>query len=373
MTSNGSNKAAVETNDNAASKAHAETSDSETSKPFNNVAFNANNGLSFNSLTEILVALKGNRYAPRDIYAYFHDNYKTVRGSEVDYHNLSVEFSRISDAFALFTAQVGVKNYRLSADLLADVIKYAQEIGELSTCRSGLEQLHEIDRRYWTWRTFVFVIDFWKDSLCTSKDVSEFQQNIGKAWELIGEFKKHIPHDERAYVSEAEIYERQNEYENALNALLKGTESCPVSPTCCMKLADMYMERGKYENAEKYARKGILAALQEQPSVSVGYLYFLLAMSMDAQRIRARQTDTSYSPARIQAIVTAYQTADELLINEGRITVSYRQTIKARLIIIEKEEKVSVKIPEDSDGETPGMELLRSLLLKKGDSKQADD
>lgn len=43
-----------------------------------------------------------------------------------------------------------------------------------------------------------------------------------------------------------------------------------------------------------------------------------------------------------------YHTADQLFINEGRSTVSYRNTIKAKLIILAMEEGISVETQSDS-------------------------
>lgn len=45
----------------------------------------------------------------------------------------------------------------------------------------------------------------------------------------------------------------------------------------------------------------------------------------------------------IQSIITAYQTADKLFLNERRPTVAYRSTIEAKLIILEMEEGVSLQ------------------------------
>lgn len=334
-------------NDDASNSATSALNDDAS----NSATSASDNAISFHSIKELRAELNGSKYSATEIYDYFTSNYEAIQGSETDYHNLSVDFSDFSETFSVFVAQVGVKNYPLSADLLADVIKYAQEIGDLDACKKGFLKLQAIDKKYWTWRTFVFVIDFLKDGLSQSKDVSAFEADLKEAWKFIDEFKRWIPYDERAYLAAAEVYQRQNEHDNAIKALLEGTEKCAVAPMCCLKLSDIYMELGRYKDVEKYARKGILAALQEQPSVSVGYLYFLLAMSMDAQRIQAKQTDRPFGKDKIQAIVTAYQTADDLLVNERRLTVSYRSTIQARLIIIEKEEGVSAETKEPSDEE----------------------
>lgn len=305
--------------------------------------------LSYTSIAEIHSALSQREQNPRDLYDYIMEcdvnesdaEQKTILGSETDYHNLTVEFSRQNCApYAASVAGLGVKVYPMSTTLLADAIKYYQEIGDSKSCRIGYEKLKSISRKYWTWRTFVFVIDFLKDSLSTSSSIEEFENNLEDAKQFIADFKTYIPHEERSYVAEAELYQNENNYESAINALRDGVKNVGVAPQCCMKLADMYLELGKYSEVETYAKKGLLAAVQDQPTVSVAYLYYLLAMSMDAGRIMKKQSDESVDESRIQEIVTAYQTADRLFKNEGRTSVTYRKTIASKLIMIEMEEGV---------------------------------
>lgn len=313
-----------------------------------------NSNISYSSIAEIHNALMRREYSPRDLYDYIQENYTNwkscvstdrIQGSEIDYHNLTVEFSRQNcEPFAAAVATIGVDVYPMSTELLADVIKYSQEIGDSKSCQIGIDNLTKIDRKYWKWRTFVFVIDFLKDSLSSSASIEEFESNLNKAKELIEDFKKFIPHDERAYVAEAELYQNQSDYQRAITSLKEGIEKVAVAPQCCMKLADMYLELGEYDNVEEYARKGTLAVSQDQPTVSVGYLYYLLALAMDAKRIRAKMAGKSVGDSEIQAILAAYQTADRLFVNEGRVSVAYRNTIKAKLIIIEMEEGLYGKI-----------------------------
>lgn len=308
----------------------------------------------YSSVSEIHNALMRNAYTPRELFDYIKENYEKwsepksgqmvdlIRGSEGDYHNLSVEFSRKDcEPFAAGVAMIGVSIYPMSTDLLADLIKYSQEIGETAMCKYGVDKLKDIDRQYWTWRTFVFVIDYLKDSMGTMKSIDEFKGNLEEAKNLIEDFKKYIPHEERAYVAEAELNQNQNNYQAALAALLDGVKNVPVAPQCCMKLADYYLELGQYAKAEEYAKKGILMSIQDQPTISVGYLYYILALSQDAKRIIARQEGKSMDSSEIIAIMTAYETADRLFVNEGRVNVSYRKTIDARKIMLEMEEGVS--------------------------------
>lgn len=307
--------------------------------------------ISYSSIAEIHSALIHKAYTPRALFDYIQasdTDFKNgvtqdrIQGSETDYHNLSVEFSRQNcEPFAAAVATIGVGVYPMSTDLLADVIKYSQEIGDSESCRIGITKLKNISRKYWKWRTFVFVIDFLKDSLSSLTSIEEYESNLDEAKFFIEEFKKYIPHEERAYVAEAELYLNQSDYDGAIEALKKGINDVAVAPQCCLKLADMYLELGNYNQVEEFAKKGLLAAMQDQPTVSIGYIYYLLAMAMDAKRIMKKQAGMSIEESEIKAILTAYQTADRLFVNEGRSSVAYRNTIESKRIIIEMEEGIS--------------------------------
>lgn len=345
--------------------------------------------LSYSSISEIHNALMRDTYSPRELFDYLQDNYtrwvaeenkpedeKTVeliRGSENDFHNLTVEFSNHDcDPFAAVVALIGVETYPMSTDLLADLIKYSQEIGDIEMCQYGINKLKTIDRKYWTWRTFVFVIDYLKDSIGSVKSVDDYKNNLVEAEELIADFKKYIPHEERAYVAEAELKQNQNDYNAALVALLEGVKNVAVAPQCCMKLADYYLELGKYDEVERYARKGILTSIQDQPTVSIGYLYYLLALSLDAKRILARQAGKIMDSNEVNSIMSAYQTADRLLVNEGRTNVSYRRTIDSRKIMLEMEEGLSEEATSFEQAEGKEIEKLSQLasLLKLSDIRE---
>lgn len=314
--------------------------------------------ISYSSISEIHNALALHKYSPRELFDYLQDNYnqwitekerskdtstvELIHGSENDFHNLTVEFSKQDcKPFAASVAMIGVETYPMSTNLLADLIKYSQEIGDAETCQYGINKLKVIDRKYWTWRTFVFVIDYLKDSMGSVKSIDTYENNLTEANKLIADFKRYIPHEERAYVAEAELMQNQNNYAAAEAALLEGVNNVVVAPQCCLKLADFYLELGKYDKVEAYARKGILTSIQDQPTISIGYLYYILALSLDAKRIMARQAGQTMNNTDITDILTAYQTADRLLVNEGRANVSYRRTIDARKIMLEMEEGLS--------------------------------
>lgn len=296
----------------------------------------------FSSIEEVNLALVRGRYEPNDLYNIFlrgtklrEDGTRQITGSESEFHNLGATFARSGNTMlAAGVAKVGVEIYPLSTDLLADIIKYSSEIGDIKSSRRGVEMLTKVDRKFWTWRTFTFAIDYFKDSRYQCSSANDIEKNFEDAFELIREFKKYIPFEERAYVAEAEIYEILNEYQKKEDALLEGIRCVAVAPQCCMKLADYYLELGKYDLVVKYAQYAILAASQDQPSISLGYVYFIYALALDAIRIKKIIDGDECDLLETERIVTALKTADNLFVSEGRKTVSYRQTIEAKLIAI---------------------------------------
>ena len=330
----------------------------------------------FSSIEEVNLALVRGRYEPNDLYNIFlrgtklrEDGTRQITGSESEFHNLGATFARSGNTMlAAGVAKVGVEIYPLSTDLLADIIKYSSEIGDMKSSRRGMEMLTKVDRKFWTWRTFTFAIDYFKDSRYQCSSANEIEKNFEDAFELIREFKKYIPFEERAYVAEAEIYEILNEYQKKEDALLEGIRCVAVAPQCCMKLADYYLELGKYDLVVKYAQYAILAASQDQPSISLGYVYFIYALALDAIRIKKIIDGDECDLLETDRIVTALKTADKLFVSEGRKTVSYRQTIEAKLIAIRVRNGENPSTSEEKDKK----ELL-SMINKLMDSKTNGD
>lgn len=285
---------------------------------------------------------------PEDAYSLLIEDYKQnhqLKGSETTYHNLSVEFSRQdSGLFAAQTAEIGTKLYPMSTTLWADQIRYYEEVGETTKCRDGFDKLKKVDRTYWEWRTYVFVIDYLKNARISLPDDASYNSYFAEAEAIVSEFKKNIPHEERAFVAEAELLILQNKFEDAIHELEDGINTVGVAPQCCMKLSDIYLERGEYEKVVTTARKGIVALLQDQPTASAGYMYYILALALDALRQKKRISGEQISSEHVQEILHAYQTADKLFVVEGRIAVAYRRTIEARIVILCMEEGIEIPI-----------------------------
>ncbi len=289
---------------------------------------------------------------PEAAYTLLIDAYEQdhqLKGSETTYHNLSVEFAQQdSGLFAAQTAEIGTKLYPMSTTLWADQIKYYEEIGNTLKCRNGFDKLKKVDRKYWEWRTYVFVIDYLKNARLSLPDDASYNEYFADAETIISEFKKNIPHEERSFVAKAELLILQSKFEDAIHELEDGINTVSVAPQCCMKLSDMYLERGEYEKVVTTARKGIVALLQDQPTASVGYMYYILALALDALRQKKRLSGEQFLSEQVHEILHAYQTADKLFVVEGRSAVAYRRTIESRIVILCMEE--GIETPAKTEG-----------------------
>ena len=114
----------------------------------------------FNSIRKIHdeLAAQSSDYTPKLLFEILRKNHDEAKegkgsfipGSEDDYHNLSVEFARQNCVlFSAQTADYGTEVFPLSTDLLADKIKYYQEIGDTGKCVEALQQLDAVDKKYW--------------------------------------------------------------------------------------------------------------------------------------------------------------------------------------------------------------------------------
>jgi hypothetical protein len=125
------------------------------------------------------------------LYRVLIDCNDTILGIDNDYHNLSVEFARKNcTQYALGVAKLGTRRYFFSTTLLADIILYGQQAYALEDCNKAIERLYQIPFKYWEWRSFVFSIDYLKDSLSWTQSIEVYEDNLSKAFELIEEFKK---------------------------------------------------------------------------------------------------------------------------------------------------------------------------------------
>lgn len=248
--------------------------------------------LSVSNAEQLLINWKRNGKEPDDQPTYIvesmkadNNNRKLITGTSAEYHNLASEFAR-NDLYQYATdvAQIGTEKYRRNVDLLADIVKFGSQCQRWDACKKAYDRLQTIDKKMWTWRTYTFVIDYLQDKMETPSDEAAMQKQAEAARkeieDLIESYK--ALKDERAWVAEAELKIRFGERDAAITVLKDGAEKVVVAPQCCIKLSDMLLEDGAYEEVVKYASMGLRGTAQDQPSASNGYLLYASALAKDA-------------------------------------------------------------------------------------------
>ena len=147
---------------------------------------------------------------------------------------------------------------------------------------------------------------------------------------LIEDFMKFFPFDERPYLAKADIHIMLADAESAINALIEGAEKIKVAPRCCLRYADIMLERGEYSEVIKYAQKGMRASMQEQEVVSTGYLYYISGLAKDALAHKENGLDVN----SVESILTDYRIAYRILEPDK---TTYRGIIEKRVTILEIE------------------------------------
>lgn len=201
-----------------------------------------------------------------------------ICGDANDYHNFAVELARENhEQLACMLIERGLKQFPSNVDLLSDYLQYGISIEKEKECNEAYEKLMKIPNNRWTWRGFSFSINYLQHLL---DDVSESDEQIEELKEKIiqiaDDYVKYLPYSEEGYRAKARVYSSIKDDPNAEVEILKECLSIvKVSPKSALRSADIYFERGEYENALECVERAIRDANQTQGSINEGYVYYL--------------------------------------------------------------------------------------------------
>lgn len=237
-----------------------------------------------------------------------------ILGDADDFHNIAVEFSRKNmPAISTSICQHGIEIWKDSIDLNADALNYAMDAGKTTEAAAIAKQL-EIncpDRSKWNWRGFKFLLNYY-----LTNRPEGFEK---KASVLIQDFKRYLPHEEKAYTSDASRLVYAGKFTEAMNVLEEAVSKLNA-PQCALTLADMYFERAKYEDAIRVATLGIAYSAEPQPGIRVPYLIFLRAMAKDALYLKSGRN----SQEEAHAIIREYELAKKYVSSQEERIVDMR-------------------------------------------------
>ncbi len=209
-----------------------------------------------------------------------------ISGDVADYHNLSAELA-LANMYneAIQVLEKGLGSEYKNVELLADLIEYATKNNQLDKAEKSVTLLNKIDRWRWNWQCYEFTIDYYRA-----------RGMIKEAKTLCSEFLEMMPYDEHGYRSMAEIsmickpgdagIEEALKYLNA--ALTKHINAAQ----CAQKLADIYLDKGQYEESIKAASRAIQESAQDQPSVEIAHTISTRGFAFDRLFMQKLQAGT---------------------------------------------------------------------------------
>ena len=222
-----------------------------------------------------------------------------ITGDPDDFHNIAVDYSRHQQPErASIICQTGIKTWPGSIDLYADALTYMLDAGNLVVASELAQNMLNNcpDRAKWSWRGFSFLLEFY-----LKLQPKGYEEIIDK---LIEDYKAYLPHEERAYLCDAERYEKIGQFDKAITCLEEAISKLNA-PQCALTLTDIYFERAKYEDAIRVATLGIAYAAEPQPSIRTAYLLFIRALSKDALYLK----NGCSSPVEAKQILEEYKLA----------------------------------------------------------------
>lgn len=262
----------------------------------------------------------------------------TVRGSSNDFHNFCVNFAARGDyESACDLLEIGLQQNKTSTDLLADYLQYGIKCGREEKCEEYYRQLNDIPKGRWTWRSFDFAIDYLTALASELTEEEAIQRKKQEMLAIATEFQNRFPYDEQPHKAMVDIYEFFGLRAEMIDTLKSAMSSVKVSPKCCLKYADLMLEQGSYTEVIVAAKQGIVAAAQEQPTVNLGYLFYLSALAKDALIHEGEQFDNLQM---IQDAFADYRIA-ETLFDEG--STAYMGMIKDRTFVLETKSGIAYK------------------------------
>lgn len=211
----------------------------------------------------------------RELFGMVTDETVEIDGDADDYHNFATLYAqnRFND-FACRILDRGLKEYPQSADLLADYLRHGVLCGHFDECNRYYKRLKEISRDRWTWRAYVFSIDFMLASLQKEHGgISRVELDS-----LATEFVNRRDADEEALFTQSKVYHEFCDSNAEIETLKKALADHIIAPKSALRLSDIYFERGEYNKAIPLLNRAIANATKPQPPVNISYCYLLLAL-----------------------------------------------------------------------------------------------
>lgn len=274
----------------------------------------------------------GARYR-RELVEYITDPANRVL-SECDvYHNFVMDLFRVGDFdLALQVCDYALSNAPYNRDMLGDAIKACGDSSQFEKGNSYLERARTIPLNRWSFRLFLYSVDFLKTKL-SAYPLDE--KLCSEALDLADEYIKNLPFDEHGYNQKAELLVMMNQREQAIAELksfifdvqpdARDSKSELITAQCCVTLLNILDDSNDYDFIIQVCEKGLRNTTQEQPSAAIGFFVYRKALALDAKA----HSENFKIPETISDALKFYQSAYDL--NQDR---QYSRTIEQRYAVL---------------------------------------
>lgn len=260
-----------------------------------------------------------------------------LTGSADEFHNFTVSISKIcgDNRSALQIAEEGLRAHSNNTDLLGDAILYGRNCGEREECTNWFDKLLTIDKSAWTWRAFSFSIDFLLDEYASKNATAE------EILTLVKDYQMYKPDEEDAWLSECDFYCSINNRSKGIESLDAADKRFKFCPKCWLRLADIKMDDGLYDEAEPFIKK-----LRRNPksgeSVNMSYVFLLDGLCRMTKMMNTDEYENGeYDSKEIERVYKSFRISTSM--------PGYRDNIRQQIVeqIDRLERETEVEYPYD--------------------------
>ncbi|MFQ7660935.1 MAG: hypothetical protein ACLRLS_10730 [Roseburia intestinalis] len=275
---------------------------------------------------------QGARYR-RDLVTYITNPENRVLSEPDVYHNFIMDLFRVGDYdLALSVCDFALEMAPYSCDMLGNAIKACGDSSQFELGEKYLEKANQIPRERWSYRLFLYSVDFLKTKLkAFILDDTVYE----RAMELVDDYIRVYPFDEHGYNQKAEMLLIVNHRDEAISTLKrfimevhpdeKDSKSSLICAQCCVTLLQILDDSNEYDFIIQICDKGLCNTTQEQPSAAIGFFVYRKALALDAKA----HIEGFKVPDTIANALACYQAAYDL--NQDR---QFGRTIEQRYAVL---------------------------------------
>mgnify|MGYP000846559277 CR=1 FL=1 len=269
----------------------------------------------------------------RRLVEYIIDPEKRVLSACDVYHNFVMDLFRVGDYdLALQVCDFALSQAPYNRDILGDAINACGDSSQFKKGDEYLNRAMQIPRERWSFRLFLYSVDFLKTKLSAYPLDDDLYQH---ALSLADDYIRCFPFDEHGYNQKAELLILMNQREQAISELKryifevqpdeKDSKSELITAQCCVTLLNILDDSNNYDFIMQICEKGLRNTTQEQPSASIGFFMYRKALALDAKA----HTEDFRVPDTVTNALKFYQAAYDL--NQER---QYSRTIEQRYAVL---------------------------------------